>query len=218
MSYTYNVKEEILNNEMITNIEKTAEISAVLLSKNAFYDDKIELRLENLALAKRVYKFIKDITSLKIEIKYQISKRLGEHNVYIIVIPRQKGYRDFTGMASADNVLKYNDLKINPKYRMVRNQGEDIKLTNYEFDILYLLAKRPGQVFSKEQIYSQVWKEPYYGAEDNVMSLIRRIRKKIEPDPSHPIYILTVWGMNSSWNYVNAISRKGNFLCSSCVT
>ncbi|MCI6381863.1 MAG: DNA-binding protein WhiA, partial [Fusobacterium mortiferum] len=75
MSYTYNVKEEILNNEMITNIEKTAEISAVLLSKNAFYDDKIELRLENLALAKRVYKFIKDITSLKIEIKYQISKR-----------------------------------------------------------------------------------------------------------------------------------------------
>jgi DNA-binding response OmpR family regulator len=66
---------------------------------------------------------------------------------------------------------------------------------NYEFDILYLLAKKPGQVFSKEQIYSQVWKEPYYGAEDNVMSLIRRIRKKIEPDPSHPIYILTVWGI-----------------------
>ena len=136
----------------------------------------------------------------------------------LVLFLKEKGYRDFTGMASSDNVLKYNDLKINPKYRMVRNQGEDIKLTNYEFDILYLLAKRPGQVFSKEQIYSQVWKEPYYGAEDNVMSLIRRIRKKIEPDPSHPIYILTVWGMNSSWNYVNAISRKGNFLCSSCVT
>ena len=95
----------------------------------------------------------------------------------LVLFLKEKGYRDFTGMASADNVLKYNDLKINPKYRMVRNQGEDIKLTNYEFDILYLLAKRPGQVFSKEQIYSQVWKEPYYGAEDNVMSLIRRIRK-----------------------------------------
>ena len=59
---------------------------------------------------------------------------------------KEKGYRDFTGMASADNVLKYNDLKINPKYRTVRKQGEDIKLTNYEFDILYLLAKRPGRV------------------------------------------------------------------------
>jgi DNA-binding response OmpR family regulator len=113
----------------------------------------------------------------------------------LVLFLKEKGYRDFTGMASADNVLKYNDLKINPKYRTVRKQGEDIKLMNYEFDILYLLAKKPGQVFSKEQIYSQVWKEPYYGAEDNVMSLIRRIRKKIEPDPSHPIYILTVWGI-----------------------
>ena len=47
------------------------------------------------------------------------------------------------------------------------------------------------------------WKEPYYRAEDNVMSLIRRIRKKIEPDPSKPIYILTVWGIGYKFN--NAI-------------
>ena len=64
----------------------------------------------------------------------------------LVLFLKEKGYRDFTGMASADNVLKYNDLKINPKYRTVRKQGEDIKLTNYEFDILYLLAKRPGRV------------------------------------------------------------------------
>ena len=56
------------------------------------------------------------------------------------------------------------------------------------------------------QIYSQVWKEPYYRAEDNVMSLIRRIRKKIEPDPSKPIYVLTVWGIGYKFN--NAIKRK----------
>lgn len=95
MSYTYNVKEEILNNEMVTTVEKKAEISAILLSKNAFYEDKIELRLENLNLAKRVYKFIKDITGLKIEIKYSTSKKLGEHNVYIISIPKQRGYKEF---------------------------------------------------------------------------------------------------------------------------
>ncbi|STO31662.1 Uncharacterized protein conserved in bacteria [Fusobacterium necrogenes] len=95
MSYTYNVKEEIFNNEMVTSIEKKAEISAILLSKNAFSENKIELRLENLTLAKRVYKFMKDITDLKIEIKYSISKRLGEHNVYIILIPKQKGYIEF---------------------------------------------------------------------------------------------------------------------------
>lgn len=113
----------------------------------------------------------------------------------LVLCLKEKGYRDFTGMESADSVLKYDDLEINSKYRTVRKQGKEIELTNYEFGILYLLAKRPGQVFSKEQIYSQVWKEPYYRAEDNVMSLIRRIRKKIEPNPSHPIYILTVWGI-----------------------
>ena len=80
------------------------------------------------------------------------------------------------------------------------------EVENYEFEILYLLARHPGQVFSKEQIYNQVWKEPYYRAEDNVMSLIRRIRKKIEPDPSKPIYVLTVWGIGYKFN--NAIKRK----------
>lgn len=95
MSYTYSVKQEILDNEMITNIEKLAELSAIFHSKNAFFDERIELRLENLPLAKRVYNFIKEVTSLRIEIKYSISKRLGEHNVYIIVIPRQRGYKDF---------------------------------------------------------------------------------------------------------------------------
>ena len=104
MSYTYSVKEEILSNDMVTAIEKTAEWSAIFLSKNAFYNDRIELRLENLPLAKRVYKFIKDTTDLKIEIKYSISKRLGEHNVYIIVIPKQKGYRDFIEKMKSLNV------------------------------------------------------------------------------------------------------------------
>lgn len=124
----------------------------------------------------------------------------------LVLFLKEKGYKNFTSMALRDKTLKYDDLEINPKYRTVRRQEEDIELTNYEFDILYLLAKRPGQVFSKEQIYSQVWKEPYYGAEDNVMSLIRRIRKKIEPDPSKPIYILTVWGVGYKFN--NAIKRK----------
>ena len=89
---------------------------------------------------------------------------------------------------------------------MVEADGKSIELTNYEFEILYLLARHPGQVFSKEQIYNQVWKEPYYRAEDNVMSLIRRIRKKIEPDPSKPIYVLTVWGIGYKFEF----HEKGN--------
>lgn len=93
---------------------------------------------------------------------------------------------------------------------MVEADGKSIELTNYEFEILYLLARHPGQVFSKEQIYNQVWKEPYYRAEDNVMSLIRRIRKKIEPDPSKPIYVLTVWGIGYKFN--NAIKENKRLL------
>ena len=93
-----------------------------------------------------------------------------------------KGRTDMKG--SRGKVLDYEDLKINAVYRSVECQGEQVRLTNYEFEILYLLARNPGQVFSKEQIYTRVWKEPYYGAEDNVISLIRRIRKKIEPDLS----------------------------------
>ena len=101
---------------------------------------------------------------------------------------------------SRGKVLDYEDLKINAVYRSVECQGEQVRLTNYEFEILYLLARNPGQVFSKEQIYTRVWKEPYYGAEDNVISLIRRIRKKIEPDPAKPRYILNVWGIGYKFN------------------
>lgn len=100
-------------------------------------------------------------------------------------------------------IMEYENLIINPKTRVIQVEKQEVELTNFEFEILYLLARHPGQVFSKEQIYNQVWKEPYYRAEDNVMSLIRRIRKKIEPDPSNPIYILTVWGIGYKFN--NAI-------------
>ena len=115
-----------------------------------------------------------------------------------------KKYSEIPG--KQNRVLDYGALKINAEYRSVESNGERVQLTNYEFEILYLLAKNPGRIFSKEQIYTQVWKEPYYRAEDNVMSLIRRIRKKIEPDPSKPIYVLTVWGIGYKFN--NAIKRK----------
>ena len=118
----------------------------------------------------------------------------------LILFLKEKGYTDFASMTFADKALSYDGIEIDPKNRMVKKKGTEIVLTNYEFDILYLLARHPGQVFSKEQIYSQIWKEPYYRAEDNVMSLIRRIRKKIEPEPSKPTYILTVWGIGYRFN------------------
>lgn len=69
-----------------------------------------------------------------------------------------------------------------------------------EFEILKLLAKHPGIVFSKEQIYDIVWKESYSGDYNIVMSHIRNIREKIEDNPSKPIYIQTVWGVGYRFN------------------
>ena len=113
----------------------------------------------------------------------------------LILFLKKKSYVVLMNDFSGNGLLNYGTIIIDSKYRTVKIDDTNIELTNYEFEILYLMARSPGQVFSKEQIYNQVWKEPYYRAEDNVMSLIRRIRKKIEPDPAKPIYILTVWGV-----------------------
>ena len=63
-----------------------------------------------------------------------------------------------------------------------------------------IITRNPGRVFSKEQIYDIVWKEPYSGDYNIVMSHIRNIRKKIEDDPSKPMYIQTVWGVGYRFN------------------
>ena len=71
-------------------------------------------------------------------------------------------------------------------------ENNEIELTYTEFEILLLLAQNIGRVFSKEQIYDSVWKEPYFGDHNIVMSHIRNLRGKIEDNPSKPIYIQTV--------------------------
>ena len=96
--------------------------------------------------------------------------------------------------------IQYDALIILSDKREVTHHGKRVELTFTEFEILQLLAQNPGQVFSKEQIYDIVWKEPYDGDYNIVMSHIRHIRAKIEDDPSHPVYIQTVWGVGYRFN------------------
>lgn len=91
--------------------------------------------------------------------------------------------------------IQIGALEIYPKRRVVLRDGIEIALTPKEFDILYFLAKHKGEVFTKEQIYQAVWEEGYYLADSNIMAFIRKLRKKIEPNPDAPIYILTIWGI-----------------------
>lgn len=97
-------------------------------------------------------------------------------------------------------VLKFQGLEIDELRRTIFcNEGE-VELTYTEFEILKLLASNSGIVFSKEQIYDLVWKEPYFGNYNIVMSHIRNIREKIEDNPSKPVYIQTVWGVGYKFN------------------
>lgn len=96
--------------------------------------------------------------------------------------------------------LYFDNLSISPDKREVTRNNRKIKLTFTEFEILFLLAQNPGKVFSKEQIYDIVWKEPYFGDYNIVMSHIRNIREKIEDNPRKPVYIQTVWGVGYRFN------------------
>lgn len=91
--------------------------------------------------------------------------------------------------------METSSLKINPFTRIVTNEkGGAIYLTAKEFDLLYFLVSHKGQVFSKEQLYNNVWGYDYPADANNLTSFIRKLRKKIEPDPDNPRYIITIRG------------------------
>ncbi|KAA8999655.1 response regulator transcription factor [Paenibacillus spiritus] len=79
-------------------------------------------------------------------------------------------------------------------YSAVKN-GEPVRLTAKEFQILKLFAEHPGRVFTKAQVYAAVWQDAYYGDENVINVHMRRLREKIEEDPSKPEIIKTLWGI-----------------------
>ena len=84
--------------------------------------------------------------------------------------------------------------------RFVLINDVQVELTRKEFDLLSFLAANKGKVFTKKQIYTHVWEEEYAFDDSNIMSFISKLRKKIEPDPEHPFYILTVRGVGYRFN------------------
>jgi DNA-binding response OmpR family regulator len=94
-----------------------------------------------------------------------------------------------------DPPLDYGNLRIDSSTRMVYLNRQEINLTAKEFDLLLLLARHPRQVFSRDQLLEQVWGHSEYIDPGTVTVHIRRLREKIENDPSIPIHIITVWGI-----------------------
>jgi len=91
-------------------------------------------------------------------------------------------------------VITMPGLTIDPARRQVRVDDRVIDLTTLEFELLHLLASRRGLVFSREMLLGRVWKDDRHVTERSVDTLVKRIRKKIEPDPENPKFVLTVWG------------------------
>ncbi len=97
--------------------------------------------------------------------------------------------------AEEEEILTKGELVLNLNAYSVMKNGKKVELTAKEFEILKLLMKNPKKVYTKEQLYSQIWNDAYMGDENAVNVHISRLRNKIEDNPRDPDYVVTVWGI-----------------------
>lgn len=95
----------------------------------------------------------------------------------------------------SDVIYKAGGLEINDDLKKVTVDGEEVRLTPIEYNILLLLIKNKGKVYSINQIYENIWNEEAIGADNTVAVHIRHIREKIEINPKEPRYLKVVWGV-----------------------
>ena len=101
---------------------------------------------------------------------------------------------------TAEKELHFRDLSIYPDTREVYHRGKEAGLTFTQFELLHILARKPGRVFTKEILYEMLWDKFYTTDYNIVMSHISRIRHKIEDDPGNPVYIQTIWNVGYRFN------------------
>lgn len=125
-----------------------------------------------------------------------ITKPFNAMELIARVKSQLRRYTKYSTIQNADkNIIEIGNLTINTDTRQVFIGTTEVRLTPKEFDILELLARNKGIVFSIEKIYERVWGEEFYKSDNTVMVHITKIREKIEEEPKRPIYIKTVWGV-----------------------
>ncbi|MCI5701046.1 MAG: response regulator transcription factor [Lachnospiraceae bacterium] len=105
---------------------------------------------------------------------------------------------------NSQNIFRIGGLEVNDERKQVLVDGEEVKLTPIEYNILLLLIKNPGRVFSIKQIYESIWNEEALAAENTVAVHIRHIREKIEINPKEPRYLKVVWGIGYKIDKINS--------------
>ena len=102
--------------------------------------------------------------------------------------------------SEGENVIEFEELKIDVEMRKVTVDGEKVELSPKEFELLVLLASHPGKSYNRSRLLNLVWGYDFEGYEHTVNSHINRLRAKIEPDMANPKYILTTWGVGYKFN------------------
>lgn len=124
-----------------------------------------------------------------------VSKPFNPLELIARVKSQLRRYKKLNNNIIEDDIIELDDLSIDTKNHEVKLNNKEIRLTPREFDILLLLAKNRGMVFSMEKIYEAVWKEEFFESDNTVMVHIRKIREKLEEDSRNPRFIKTVWGV-----------------------
>jgi len=124
-----------------------------------------------------------------------ITKPFNPVEVLARVRSQLRRYTSLGGMVQRPNRIVIGGIALDDEAKAVTVDGEPVSLTPMEYNILALLMRHPGRVYSSAQIYEQVWNESALGSESAVAVHIRHLREKIEITPSEPRYLKVVWGL-----------------------
>lgn len=106
-----------------------------------------------------------------------------------------------TNLPDNEDILHIGNITIDKKGYKVTKENKEVSLSAKELELLFFLSKHRNQVFSKSQLLDAVWGYTAYGDESTITVYIRRIREKLEDDPSNPLYIKTVWGIGYKFSF-----------------
>lgn len=134
------------------------------------------------------------ITGLNVGADDYITKPFNPAEVIARVKSQLRRYMELGSGSLPSDTLKSGGIELDDSTKTVRVDGEEKSLTPTEFEILKLLMKNPGRIFSPDEIYRAVWNGTPLGADNTVAVHIRHLREKIEINPTEPRYVRVVWG------------------------
>ena len=166
--------------QILQKIRDTSNIPVLMLTAKSSEEDKV--------------------FGLRLGADDYLTKPFGINELLARVNSLIRRYTTLNPFTADIDSISLKDMVIDKLNRTVTVKDIPVLLTGKEFDLLLFLASNKGRVFTKKQIYSQGWEEEYAFDDSNIMSFISKLRKKIEPDPDHPFYILTVRGVGYRFN------------------